>query len=662
MSRQQHVVAAVLFVALAVAATWPLAPNLDRAVADPGDPLLNVWILDWDWWATFRAPLSLFHAPAFHPAKYALAYSENLYGIALLLFPLRFAGVGAVAAYNVAMIAGFALCGFGAYVLGVRLTRSFAAGIAAGVFYMLVPFRFVHLSQVQHVWGGWLPLMLAALLAYAERPTWKRAAVFATLFVMNGLTNIHYLLFGALATAITAALLLPRRDWRVLAIATGIALLVLAPFLYPYLKVAKLYGMQRGADEVARYSAVPLDWLSNPAEPERKLYPGALALVCLVLASLLVARNPAGVPSAAEPHLPSNEQRQTFAREGATLLLAWLWVAIGFAGSLGLNFVFHEFLFGAVPGFRAIRAPARWAVIGYIGLAIAIAIVTAALARRNRWAAWIVPVAFAVTLWTAPVRWFLLDPETPPVYRWLSMQNVAAVAELPMDTLSSDYEYLLYATAHHKPIVNGVSGFSPPTRIELSRLSREFTPAFIDALNEAGVEWIIVHGDRYGEDGRKLRDWLERELNDGRLRYVAHFDAKTGADWVFSLRGGRGPRPRDVDVFLYGAAVCVESIAGAMDFPLGKHVYRGPARFYGWASSPEGVARVDLWFNNRRVRYPAKLTALPPQGCAGAPPVRFELAFASRPKDIRARTDVQVEVTDRKGRKRVFEDRWISWE
>lgn len=636
MSRQQHVLAAALFLALAVAATWPLAPNLDRAVADPGDPLLNVWILDWDWWATFRAPLSLFHAPAFHPAKYALAYSENLYGIAMLLFPLRFAGVEPVAAYNVAMIAGFALCGFGAYILGVRLTRSFAAGAAAGVFYMLVPFRFVHLSQVQHVWGGWLPLMLAALLAYAERPTWKRAAIFAALFVMNGLTNIHYLLFGALATAITAALLLPRRDWRLVAITTAVAVLVLAPFLYPYLVVAKQYGMQRGAEEVARYSAMPLDWLSDPQEPERKLYPGALALVCLVLAC--------------------------FIRERAKLALALLWIAIGLAGSFGLNFVFHEFLFGAVPGFRAIRAPARWAVIAYIGLAIAIAIVTAALARRNRWLGWMVPIAFAVTLWAAPVRWFLLDPETPPVYRWLSTQKVAAVAELPMDTLSSDYEYLLYATAHHKPIVNGVSGFAPPVRIELSRLSRELTQAFVDALHAAGVEWIIVHGDRYGEDGQKLRDWLERELNDGRLRYVAHFDAKTGADWVFSLRGGRGPRPRDVDVFLYGGAVCVESIAGTMDFPPGHHSYRGSAKFHGWAASPEGVANVDLWFNNRRVRYPATLVALPPQRCAGAPPVRYELAFASRPKGVRARTDVQVEVTDRKGRKRVFESRWIAWQ
>src|SRR5687768_12229608 len=86
---RQHLGAAILFIALSIAFTWPLAPNLGRAVSDPGDPFINIWILDWDWWATLHQPLRLFHANAFHPAKYSLAFSENLYGLAVLLFPLR---------------------------------------------------------------------------------------------------------------------------------------------------------------------------------------------------------------------------------------------------------------------------------------------------------------------------------------------------------------------------------------------------------------------------------------------------------------------------------------------------------------------------------------------------------------------------------------------
>ena len=112
----------MLFAALAVLFTWPLARHLGRAVSDPGDPFISIWILDWDWWATLHQPLRLFHANAFHPARYSLAYSENLYGLAVLLFPLRALGVGPVAAYNVAMLAGFAFSGFAAYLLGRRLT------------------------------------------------------------------------------------------------------------------------------------------------------------------------------------------------------------------------------------------------------------------------------------------------------------------------------------------------------------------------------------------------------------------------------------------------------------------------------------------------------------------------------------------------------------
>jgi hypothetical protein len=43
-----HAIVAILFVALSVAMTWPLACGLDRLVAYPGDPYINTWVLDWD--------------------------------------------------------------------------------------------------------------------------------------------------------------------------------------------------------------------------------------------------------------------------------------------------------------------------------------------------------------------------------------------------------------------------------------------------------------------------------------------------------------------------------------------------------------------------------------------------------------------------------------
>src|SRR5438034_7560861 len=129
---------AALFVALALLMTWPLVRNLRTAVAFPGDPFINTWILDWDWYATLHQPLHLFQANAFYPARDSLAFSENLYGIALLLFPLRALGVDALTAHNVAILLGFAFSGFAMFLLGRMISGSAMGGIAAGMLYAFV--------------------------------------------------------------------------------------------------------------------------------------------------------------------------------------------------------------------------------------------------------------------------------------------------------------------------------------------------------------------------------------------------------------------------------------------------------------------------------------------------------------------------------------------
>lgn len=653
--RRQHLAAATLFVALTLAMTWPLAPNLNRAVSDPGDPFINIWILDWDHWATLHRPLSLFHANIFHPTKYTLALSENLYGVALLLMPLRLAGVPPIAAYNVALLAGFALCGFGAYLLGHRLTGSWAAGLAAGVFYAFVPWRWVHLPHVQHAWGGWLPLMLWALLLYVERPTRRRAALFAALFVVNGLTNIHYLFFGALAIALTMGLVAWTgfREWKRLLIASAIGGAVLVPFLYPYLAVAKLYGMQRGIDEVLQYSAIPSDWLrSGPQvklyagllepsiDPERWLFPGFLAIV-LSAAGIFVARR-------------------------GQLALASLWIVLGFLGSLGLNFELHSFLFGAVPGFRSIRAPARWAVIAYIGMAILVALATAAIARRNRWIALVVPLLFALELRAAPYRWYLTNPEPPPVARWMARQP-GTFAELPMDEGAIDYFTMLWATAHHRPITNGVSGFTPPETIRLQWLASldPIPDELLEELRRLKVSHVIVHTEFLGRRSRSTREWVGREVARGRLGFVRRFDSGAAGDWVFRV-GARGPIPDDLRRFIADQQTRSGSTFGALDFPPRDAVFRGKAMFSGYALSPHGVRRVDLLFNNGRIRLP---TELRPEASLHEvfpwyPSVlrpRFVANFDTRPPGVWEQTDVQVEITDGRGEKTRLWPLFLTW-
>src|SRR5947209_3676469 len=296
------------FLILSVVLTWPFVKNLRTAVPDMGDPLLNAFIIDWDLYAFTHNPLHLFDAPFYQPALYTLAYSENLTAVALLMLPFHLLGAAPLTAYNIAFLVGFAMSGYGASVLARVCGRSLFASMVAGVFFAFCPFKMDHLSHIQIIWSGFLPLMFAALFAYWRQPTTLRAVLLGAAFVMNGLTNIHWLLFGSFTLAVTIVFLaiVEWRDWKMLLgviAAIAIASALLLPFLIPYRVVSKAYGMKRSPDEVAFYSATWEDWLfATPrnlmyghipkdadSHAERKLFPGAMPLF-LAIAALLMIR------------------------------------------------------------------------------------------------------------------------------------------------------------------------------------------------------------------------------------------------------------------------------------------------------------------------------------------------------------------------------------
>jgi hypothetical protein len=297
------------YLLLAIALTWPLARSLDHAVSDPGDPLLNAFILDWDLHSFTHAPLQLFDAPILYPGKYPLAYSENMVGTALLLLPFHLLGATPIALHDIAMLLGFALSGYGAFVLARLIVRSTVPSLIAGVLYGFVPFKWDHLSHVQIISSQWLPLLLASLIAYRREPSKKRAALVAAAFAMNGLTNIYWLLFGGFATMATLVFFAAfdeKRDrayWLRLGAALLLASLVLLPFLIPYQIVAHEYGMRRRSSESLQGSATLLDWLAASGRSawygglvgghdERRLFPGMAVLVLALCAVTLKAPHP----------------------------------------------------------------------------------------------------------------------------------------------------------------------------------------------------------------------------------------------------------------------------------------------------------------------------------------------------------------------------------
>jgi hypothetical protein len=316
-----------LFLLLSIALTWPMALRLNTAVSDLGDPLLNAWILDWTAHALVTQPLQLFDAPAFHPSLLPLAYSEHLTGVALLVLPFDLAGVPPIALHNIAILIGFALSGYGAFVLARLVVPAFTPCLVAGIFYAFVSFKFDHLPHVQILSSGWIPLTLAALILYWREPSKRNALLFAGAFVMNGLSNVYYLLFVSAALGMTMIFWLaaaPKRDrrfWLTLLGACALAAVVLLPFLFPYRAVSTAYGLKRLAHEVisngwtAWLVAAPRSLLygSLPSDsmrvPENSLFPGVLPLVLLVYAGLRARRSRETVPSGVPGSQPGNPRR-----------------------------------------------------------------------------------------------------------------------------------------------------------------------------------------------------------------------------------------------------------------------------------------------------------------------------------------------------------------
>src|SRR4051794_14661766 len=79
------VAALLLFAAMTVLHTWPLASApATWSRHDNGDAMLNEWIIAWIAHQIPRAPLHLFDANIFYPEPNALAFSEHMFVQALM--------------------------------------------------------------------------------------------------------------------------------------------------------------------------------------------------------------------------------------------------------------------------------------------------------------------------------------------------------------------------------------------------------------------------------------------------------------------------------------------------------------------------------------------------------------------------------------------------
>ena len=164
----------------------------------------------------------------------------------------------------------------------------------------------------------------------------------------------------------------------------------------------------------------------------------------------------------------------------------------------------------------------------------------AAISRRARFALLVaISAVLLLEYWVAPLRLVPFSNEPPPLYAWLARQPRGVVAEFPMpapDTLPGiEPRYAYMSTFHWMPIVNGYSGYYPPSYLSrLGPMNKIPDNSAVEALVRAGVRYVIVHPDLF--DAGRRDDVLADISSSSQFVELGQFDDGLGTAAVFRLR------------------------------------------------------------------------------------------------------------------------------
>ncbi len=440
------------FALAACALAWPIPVTLERATGLRGDYFNNLWNA---WWV--RDSIVHAHSPY---------WTDHLYfpeGISLrrhTLSPLNSLTLAALspfldphAAFNLLLLAHFALSGWAFSCLARYVTGSTSGGVLAGLVYSFCPFHYFYLCQINVFSFEFLPLGLLFFARYL-REGGRRALLGAVLSVAGMAATVeYYIVYAYLAVGV---LFLCSRSWargvpwktglRRLAAsgaAGAIAAIVIAfPLLYATL------GPERGSEigtvaesvEKRRVNDLLGFYWIGPKEESIVSWPTMLGYSTLLLFLLSPRR----------------------------VLRIWPWLLIGgifLVLSLGDRLWFRGeetaiplpyALLRELPVLSLLRKSDRCFMMVQLVAALAVAAAWSGLSTRlraagSRAAAWSLCAALMMTELTG-VPFARFEIPTSPCLGELARQpDVHAVMELPAErTHVANGRFVYFQTLHHK--------------------------------------------------------------------------------------------------------------------------------------------------------------------------------------------------------------------
>lgn len=245
-----HILPLLLYVLLAIVLTYPLILHLRTHIAGAGgDSLIFLWNFWWVNKALADPAVSLFYTDfLYYPVGASLALHTLSLFNGLLSVPLQ-SLCGLVGAYNVLVLLGFVLGGWGAYLLAWELTRHRLASIFAGIVFGFSPYHFSNAMADLNVASlQFLPFTLLYLVRW-RRNGGLRDPLMAGLFLgLTALCSWYYLVFGAMAMILFGVVWLLRSKPRRIRRKTILGILLLAAIAGAVVAPAAIPMVRAAAD------------------------------------------------------------------------------------------------------------------------------------------------------------------------------------------------------------------------------------------------------------------------------------------------------------------------------------------------------------------------------------------------------------------------------
>ncbi len=504
------------YAALTFAVFFPLFVAPANTIYDPailgrlslfalGDIYTVIWVMAWGVHALLTNPLGLYDANIFHPAPNVLTSTEHMLGHLPIFGPVYLLTDNPILANQVNLFVCLTLCGVSMYALLRSWGAAWPAAAVAGFVFAYCPLRIHVLMQVHLLAGQYFVLSILALDRFLHTGRRRWGVLFAGLFCIQSLCSFYltYMSLVALAGYGVGILASGSRRPSVsrLTRLTVCGVLSLIPFLL--LALPYLEGRAAGTLPLAQEKEL-LSFLSAKLHRlllvrEEGYYVGLSVALVGVIGAIAPQRSD-GVP---------------WARRGA-LLIAISCVAFAFGPSSGDGWTSlptpYDVAARLIPGFSAMRGPIRFVLLAMVGFAALAGLGVDWLLRWLRWGTvgqlLLVLVAFAVIGldYRLPERQFParlaeVGPRVPAVYRALAELPAGPVLELPAGRAhdpgaqARESTYTLRSIYHWLPLLNGRSGYAPPSYEPVMALARSLPdPRSLVLLRRStGLRYIVVH-------------------------------------------------------------------------------------------------------------------------------------------------------------------------